>query len=196
MLRIARSALSTISLVLLCGGVLFVTADAEGYKSKRKKQQEVKVINGPDMPASVEIENDEDNPVPVAPPNKTSENLVRIVCSDTLEVGEGTGECEFSPKLPAGKTFLFHYLNVQFFDEIEGIRYQVIMPGTSPQFSFIAPPTERTSTGVSQPFRSVISEKVYAFVSGVVFTAFFERSQSNSKGVASAIIWGELIDNP
>ena len=196
MFRFARSARTTLSLILLCGGVLFFITNAEAFKSKKKKTQEVKVINGPQMPASVEIENDENKPVPVVIPNKTSQNLIRIFCSVTLDEGAETGNCELSPDLPAEKTFLIHYLNLQFSDGTQGIRYQVTMPGTSPEFSFMAPPTERTTTEEQRPFRSVISEKVFVFVSGVVFNAFFSRSQNTTEGTARVIIWGELIDNP
>ena len=156
----------------------------------------MKVINGPDMPASVEIENNENNPVPVVIPDKTSKNLFRIFCSTALDENNGTGDCELSPALPQGKTYLIHYLNFQFSDGGEGVRYQVTMPGTSPEFSFIAPPTERTMTEGQRPFRSVFSEKVFVFPSGVIFNAFFDRSDDTAKGSARVIIWGEILDNP
>ena len=58
MVGLIRSTCTMLGLVMICGGLLVVTSEADAFKSKKKKPQEVKVINGPDMPASVNMENE------------------------------------------------------------------------------------------------------------------------------------------
>ena len=96
MLGLIRFALTTLSLVVFCGGVFFVSTGAEAFYSKKKKPKEVKVINGPEMPV----------PVVVQPERKPYRQVVRPLGS-----GDQTFICLFD--VPSDYRLIIEVLSIQ-----------------------------------------------------------------------------------
>ena len=96
-----------LSILLLLLGTGMISGSKSHASNKKKKTQKVKVINGPNMPASVEVENDENNPVPVViTEGESNETLVYFQSSGFLSNDRNN---DFSAKVfevPVGKRLI------------------------------------------------------------------------------------------
>ena len=172
-----------------------------------KKEQKVKVTNGPNMPASVRIENDpnvavmnevstqvtntEENPVPVKIQEASTREELTLECSIVFQEFESPTNCIYGV-IPEGQTFIVKFVTAEASDsEAPGIQFSFIF-NLNGEIPYIPPPTITTS---ERSPHTVVSEPVYAFVPGGGSPSFqYTRSSTMGSGRIDTRIYGYLVD--
>ena len=116
-----------------------------------RRARDVKVVNGPDMPASVIVENTEDDPVPVVVQGSSRSLLDVDTCTLTLEAGVEAAEGRCFVAIENNAEVVYQYLNMDVNEnQAAGVQWRVSLELASfrglKTLTFYPTPTVQTTT--------------------------------------------------